>query len=58
MVPEFNLALAQQRAAELRREAEAYRRARAAADGRPISRPWWWRARRVVPVSRPAIRSS
>ncbi|BCJ45206.1 hypothetical protein GCM10010168_70070 [Actinoplanes ianthinogenes] len=38
MVPEISLQLAQQRGAELRQEAEAYRRAREAAGGR---RPRW-----------------
>jgi hypothetical protein len=46
MVPEINLQLARERGEELRREAEAYRRAReAAGGGRPvrrfsIRRPW------------------
>jgi hypothetical protein len=46
MVPEMYLQLAQERGAELRREAEAYRRAReAAGGGRPrhrlsFRRPW------------------
>ncbi|AEV82504.1 hypothetical protein ACWT_1486 [Actinoplanes sp. SE50] len=48
MYPEINLSLARQRGEQLRQEAEAYRRAREAAGGRP-------RRRRSVrwPVPRP-----
>ncbi|BCY06460.1 hypothetical protein [Actinoplanes sp. L3-i22] len=55
MFPEINLRLAQQRAEELRREAEAYRRAREAAGGRRRSH-WFRRAPACPPivVSRPA----
>ncbi|WP_157441959.1 hypothetical protein [Actinoplanes awajinensis] len=53
MIPEINLSLANLHADELRREADAYRRAREAAGGRP-HRSWRLFARRPRPVCRPA----